>query len=427
MTVPKFRSDRKSRKPGQRPTKFAAILSSRQQLDTLREALRDVDSLELDLRVGTIEQARPSLMNGHSPDVLLVDFGTNQEIALNELTEFRQGQTANFEILATGQNASVDTIRRLMRLGIVDFVPSPFTRADILAGVNAALSKRSPRGASAAKMGKVLTFAGSCGGIGTTTIAIQSAAELRLRNSQAPAAVCVIDSDLQFGNVASALDLKSSVGLLQILEAPARLDRDFLASVTTHHSSGLDIITAPGRVVPMDALSLDTATDIVGFARQAYDFVVVDLSREWTNWSLGIVKMSDAIVLATEITVTGLRRCLQIQELLASQELQGVPLYLVVNRFKAGFGGGTRQIRQAEKVLGRKLDCFVRADHSTASEARDRGVLVQEVARRSKIERDVRRFVDRLIADFQRQDTALDSAPLAQQMTLEDRHVLQGV
>lgn len=428
MTVPRFRPDRSSPQTGQKLPKFTAILSSRQQLEQLREALKDVNSVDLDLQLGTLEQARPLLTNGHSPDVLLVDFGSNQENTFDELAGILHDQSGKFEILATGQNATVDTIRRLMRLGIVDFVPSPFTRADVLAGLNAALSKRTQGVAPSAKRGKILTFARSCGGVGATMLAIQTAAEMRLRNKREPASVCIIDLDLQFGNVASALDLKPTVGLLQILEAPSRLDKDFLASVTVRHSSGLEIIAAPGRVVPIDAISIEFATDIAAYASQLYDYVIIDLPRGWTNWSLGVVKASDVVVFATEITVAGLQRCLQVHELLAGQELQGIPLHLVVNRFTSGWSGRIQKVRQAEKVLGRKIDSFVRADSKTASEARDRGVLVQEVARRSKIERDVRRFVDRLVSDFQRQEAELNAAASQnQQLLVEARHVLQAV
>jgi pilus assembly protein CpaE len=408
--------------------KLVALLSSRQQLENLREAVEGIDAVDFDLQIGTAEQARPLLANGHSPDVLLVDLGANRDAALIELAAVMREHAGKCEVLASAQNASVDAVRQLMRLGIVDFIPSPFTRADVLAGVNAALLKRSRDVAPAEKRGKVLTFAHSCGGVGATMLAVQTAAELHLRDKRKPASVCIVDLDLQFGNVASVLDVKPSIGLLQILEAPSRLDRQFLTSVTIRHASGLNILAAPGKVVPTEAISVQTAADIVTYACGAFDYVIVDLPHAWTNWSLGVVKVSDVLVLVTEITVAGLQRSLQVRELLASQELQGVPLHLVVNRFGRGWRGGTRQVRQAEKVWGRKLDCLVRVDAKVANEARERGVLVQEVSRRSRIERDVRRLVDRLLADFERQGAALASAGShSQQLTLEGRHVLETV
>lgn len=428
MMVPRFRADKRSSMASSKPAKLAALLSSRQQLENLREAVEGIDAVDFDLQVGTVEQARPLLANGHSPDILLVDFGANQHAALNELAAILREHAGKCEILASAQNASVDTVRQLMRLGIADFIPSPFTRADVVAGLNAALSKRTRDAAPAPKRGKVLTFAHSCGGVGATMLAIQTAAELRLRDKHQPASVCIIDLDLQFGNVASALDLRSSVGLLQILEAPSRLDREFMTSVSTRHASGLEIVASPGKVVPIDAISVETAVEIVTYARSAFDYVIVDLPHAWTNWTLGVVKVSDVVVLATEITVAGLQRSLQVRELLASQELQGVPLHLAVNRFRSGWGGGARQIRQAEKLWGRKIDCLIRADAKTAHEARDRGVLVQDVTRRSKIERDVRRLVDHLILDFARQDVELtDTALHTQHQTSEGGHVLQAV
>lgn len=428
MMVPRFRPDKRLPTTNAKPAKLVALLSSVQQLESLSEAVKGIDAVDFDLQVGTVDKARGLLANGHSPDVILVDFGVNQHAALKELAAIMREHAGKCEVLASARNASVDAVRQLMRLGIVDFIPSPFTRADVLAGINAALLKRSRDAAPVPKRGKVLTFAHSCGGVGATTLAIQTAAEIRCREKRQPASVCIIDLDLQFGNVASALDLKPSVGLLQVLEAPSRLDRQLLTSITTRHTSGLHIVASPGKVVPTDAISVETAADIVTYACSAFDYVIVDLPHAWTNWTLGVVKVSDVLLLVTEITVAGLQRSLQVRELLASQELQGVPLHLVVNRFFGGWGGGTRRVRQAERVWGRKIDCVIRADAKIANEARERGVLVQDVSRRSRIERDVRHLVDHMIRDLARQDAAFaDSASHAQQLTREGSHVLQAV
>ena len=428
MTVPRFRTEKRFAAAGQKVAKFAAVLSSREQLEELRAALKDVDMLDLDLRVGTLEDVQPTLINGHAPDVLLVDFGANQEGTLSVLARMLRERPAEFPVLATGEDASVDMIRRLMRLGIADFVPRPFNRADILAGLNAALSKRPLRYETRGKRGKVLTFTRSCGGNGATLLAIQTAAELNSRSKGARPSVCVIDFDLQFGNVATSLDLRPSVGLLQILETPSRLDEDFLASVTMHHASGLDIIAAPGRIVPTDALTIETATQIVALATQAYDYVVIDLPRSWTNWALGLLKASDVVVLITEITVAAMQRSLQLFELMVQQELQGVPVQIVMNRFASGWTGRTGKVHQAEMILGRKIDFLVRSDPKTATDARDGGVLLQEVSRRSKIERDIRRFVDRVIADFSRQESEIETTVRRDQhLKVEGGYVLQTV
>ncbi len=408
MTVSKFRTASANGPP--KRTKFAAVMRSREQLDALREALKDVDTLDLDLRVGALGEVQPEMMNGRAPDVLLVDLGGGRDGTFNELTRLLREHPAQFQVLATGEDASVEMIRRLMRLGIADFVPQPMNRVEILAGLQAALSKRPVGSERKTKRGKVLSFVRSCGGIGATTLAIQAAAELSSRSRKPAPSVCIIDFDLQFGSVAASLDLKPDVGLLHILEAPSRLDREFLTSVTMHHPAGPDIVGAPGRIVPIDALTVETATEIAAFAAQAYDYVIIDLPRVWTNWTLGLLKVSDLIILVTAINVPALQRCLQLFELMAHQELQSVPLQVIVNRFESGWTGGTGQAHQAEKVLGRKIDFFVRSDPKTATEARDRGVLLREVRSRSKMVRDMRRFVDRLIADFARQEAEVEAA-----------------
>src|SRR5688500_6751487 len=99
MMVPRFRADMRSSLANTKPAKLAAWLSSREQLQNLREAAEGIDAIDFDLQVGTVEQARPLLANGHSPYVLLVDFGANQHVALNELAAIMREHAGKCEVL----------------------------------------------------------------------------------------------------------------------------------------------------------------------------------------------------------------------------------------------------------------------------------------------------------------------------------------
>ena len=155
----------------------------------------------------------------------------------------------------------------------------------------------------------------------------------------------------------------------------------------------VEVLAAPDSIVPLEALTTELAERIIRLARQNFDYIVVDMPQTWVQWTGHVLGASDLIVLVTEISVPSVQRCRRLFDILRQQELDQTPLFVVANQFRSGFGASSRK-SEAEKALGRRIDCFVRADADTAHEARDRGVPISEVRRRSPIVRDLRKLVE---------------------------------
>jgi len=371
--------------------KFLAVMRSAERAEELRAAVDGVGDLECDVRVDSVQTVAPSMVNGHAPDVLLVDLALDEPEAFDQLSNLIRESKSSLAVLATADREDVDSIRRLMRMGVADFIPQPMKSIDVRSAIEAATSKLAPRRDAAD--GAVLTFLRSCGGSGSTTLAVQSAIELAGRKRHEKKSVCLIDFDLQLGNVALSLDLDSEVGLGQILENPTRLDTEFFKGSLIRHSSGISVLAAPESIIPLEAMTPDLAERIVQLARQNFDYVVIDMPQSWTQWTGYVLGVSDLTVLVTGISVPAVQRCRRLFDILRQQELDQMPLFVVANQFKGGFGGSKRK-SEAEKALGRRIDCFVRADAETARAARDRGVPVGEVRGRSPIVRDLRKLMD---------------------------------
>ena len=266
----------------------------------------------------------------------------------------------------------------------------PISQLDVRNALNVAVSKLSQ---PIAADGKAVTFLRSCGGAGATTLAVQTALSLARMDRKDAKRVCLIDFDLQNGNVALALDLQENVGVQQILESPSRLDGDFLLGSILRHRSGIDVLAAPDRIIPLNAMTGDTAYEILDMAKSVYDYVVVDMPLAWTDWTSYVLGASHLVALVTDINVTSVQRCRRILNLIAEQELDDVPLPILANRFKGGFSAKARK-RQAEKALGTPIAHYIRPDAETAGAARDRGVVLGDVKKKSVIEKDVDSFVE---------------------------------
>ena len=369
--------------------KILAVLRSDEQVGNVETALNDVADIKYEVLVSDFQSVAPKLINGAVPDLLLVDVAFDEGGDLNELSHLLRDHASDMAVVATAQDQNFEGVRRLMRMGVSDFIPQPINPIDVRGAVEVATSKltQRPRGVD----GVVFSFIRSCGGAGATTLAIQAAAELA-GDRKDPKRVCLIDFDLQLGNIAIALDIKDNVGLRQIIENPDRLDDEYIMGAVTHHSSGIDILAAPDVILPMEAMTPELAEQIMFWARRHYDFVVIDMPHAWTNWTGYVLGASDLITLVTEVSVTAMQRCKRQFDILAQQELEDVPLAVVVNRFKQNLTTKSRA-KQAESALGRRIDYFIRPDASTANAARDQGVLLREIKRKSAIEKDMSKFL----------------------------------
>lgn len=369
--------------------RFLAVLQSQDKANQLKSAVSGFDGLDWEIKVSDFQNVAAELVNSHVPNVILAEISFDKPGDLNELSRIVREACPDTAVLATAAQADFEGIRRLMRMGVADFIPQPISQLDVRNALNVAVSKLSqPISAD----GKAIAFLRSCGGAGATTIAVQTALSLAHMDRKDPKRVCLIDFDLQLGNIALALDLQENVGVQQILESPSRLDGDFFLGSILRHRAGIDVLAAPDRIIPLNAMTGDTAYEIVEMAKSVYDYVVVDMPLAWTEWTSYVVGASHLVGLVTEINVTAVQRCRRLINLVAEQELDDVPLTILANRFKGGFSAKTRK-RQAEKALGMPIAHYIRPDAETASAARDRGVVLGDVKKKSVIEKDVDSFV----------------------------------
>jgi pilus assembly protein CpaE len=298
-------------------------------------------------------------------------------------------QATSTPLIAAAFEPPLALVRSLVRAGAHDVVPLPLSPEELeasLAPVREQLeSKKFHAGEGQAK---VVTIIKSEGGIGATALAGQ----LALRFAQSEAArgreVCLIDLDVQFGDVAFQLGLQPKLTLSDLLEAGSRLDGDLLRATTTRHKSGLYVVAAPADMMPLEGLTSDHVIEIVDIASREFGTVFVDLPTNWTNWSLSLLARSDLVLLITELTVASLNRAKRQLSLIESQELGMLDMRVVANRFEKRL---MRSIRDSDvrQALGRDISFTVANDFPLMHAAIERGVPISEIKRKSAIGKDL--------------------------------------
>jgi len=298
-------------------------------------------------------------------------------------------QSTTTPLIAAAYDPPLALVRALVRSGAHDVVPLPLSIDDLETSI-APLSdqiRKASRSAETSRS-KLITVIKSVGGVGATALTTQLATRLATNETVRGREACLIDLDVQFGDVAFQLGLRPKLSLVDLLEAGTRLDSALLRSTTTDHASGLHVIAAPQEMMPLEGISSDHLLEIVDLATRGFGTVFVDLPTNWTNWSLSLVARSDLVLLITELSVAGLHRAKKQLRLLDSQDLGGLNVRVVVNRFEKS---QNRSIRPADvhQALGRDVDFTIANDYPLMRAAIDRGVPLGDLKRKSALGKDI--------------------------------------
>ena len=335
--------------------------------------------------VPTTDWINPQELSGSAAAVVQVD--TDNATSIKRFQKLEQ--EVQTPLIAACYDPPLALVRSLMRAGVQDVIPLPLSADDLeaaLAPVRAELDKREDVARTA--NAKLVTVVKSVGGVGATALL----AQLAMRFAQSEAAqrrdACLIDLDVQFGDIAFQLGLQPKLSLADLLEAGARLDGDLLRATTIEHPSGLKVITAPRDIMPIEGMPSDHLLRIVEIATREFGTVFVDLPTNWTNWSLSLVARSDLVLLVTELTVAGVSRARRQLDLLHSQDLGALDIRVVVNRFDKAMA---KTVRPADigQALGRDVAYTIANDFSVMRAAIDRGVPVDEIKRKTPLSRDL--------------------------------------
>jgi pilus assembly protein CpaE len=268
--------------------------------------------------------------------------------------------------MATSRSGDSGLLIRSMRAGAREFLPDPIL-ADTLSEAIARAVARREKSQQHAATGKVLVFAGAKGGSGVTTVATNFAIALTRGNA---GKVVIVDMDLQLGEVALGLGLTPQFSILDALKNEERLDKDFLISLLTRHTSGLAVLASPEQYTSFDPLSSGVRR-LFAVLRQEFAFVVVDAGTATGDAEETLLNLADAVYLVTEVSIPALRNARRLMSFIAGRD-RSPRMEVVLNRFNA------REIEidenSATKALGRPVDWKIPNDFLSVRTAENTGV-----------------------------------------------------
>ena len=296
----------------------------------------------------------------------------------------------------TDTDISLAEARRLIRAGVDEVLTYPVSPHELQEHVerwtrSAPLMVLPETGSYNRRAGKVITVARARGGIGATTLAVNLADRLVNRagffKKRPTNKVALVDFDIQFGAIASFLDLEAKDALFRMAMEGIRPDATFLHQSMSKTPGGLSVLTAPTRFAPLDALKPYQVALILDLLRADFDYVVVDLPQSLVDWIAPILERTNQLLLVTDSTVPSIRQARRLIDFY-TEENPGLQIEIVVSHEKKPLITSSVQT-EAKKILERPFKHWLPYDPAAARAAVDRGVPLSAISGRSPLAKAV--------------------------------------
>jgi pilus assembly protein CpaE len=242
-------------------------------------------------------------------------------------------------ILVRARAGDVEARIAFLEAGADDVIAEGFAASELDARVEALLIRsgrlRPDVDRRTVALGDIVTFFSPKGGVGTTTLAVNSAVMLAAGTGGAGlgrARVLLIDLDLQFGQVATHLNLSPRFDLAGLAgDEPALTDPELAASYLTEHSSGVSVLAAPVSPEADFRVSLDQLERIVGILRPRFDLILIDAGSRLDPRTLWAMEQADTHVFVIFPEIAALRATSLLLAFLAETATLRARTHFVVN------------------------------------------------------------------------------------------------
>lgn len=201
---------------------------------------------------------------------------------------------------------------------------------------------------------QVIVVASPKGGVGKTSAAVNLAAVLA---ESVPGQVVLLDLDLQFGDVATVLDLAPEYTLADALKSGA-MDSMLLRTLLVPHPAQFSVLCGANHPAEIGPIHGDQIRKLISQFASSFRYVVVDTSAGLQEETLAsLEEATDAVFVAT-LDVATLRDVRKEVDVLTELGLLPERRHLVLNRVDRYSGLTTRD---AENIVGLPVDSTVPA------------------------------------------------------------------
>ncbi len=364
------------------------------------------------------------------PDVVLMDINMPDMDGI-AATEQLSSSAPGSSVVMMSVQGEADYLRRSMLAGAREFLVKPFSSDELISSIRQVyarerdkLSRMAPlvaaggpkapvRGGGEAELGLVVAVFSPKGGVGRTTIAVNTAVASAVDLGRK---VVLMDGSLQFGDVGVLLNLNPKNK--SIADLAPELEAGELESVDTfviNHSSGIRVLLAPPSPEQAELVGPAGVKRAIDALRTTHELVIVDCAATFNDTTLAILDSADVILTVLSLEITSIKNMRLFLELADQLGYAKDKVRLVLNRADSTLG---IRVADVEHSIGRKIDHTIVSDGRSVVYALNRGVPFYLSNKDAQVSQDILRLATAVSGDSQVQPTTEDGQKAANRKSL---------
>jgi pilus assembly protein CpaE len=355
-----------------------AFCESPDLIAAIEAAARDrrMSRAHVKVQTGGISAAAEFYQSAATPNLIIVESKLQRDHLEAELDRLSEVCDAGTKVVVIGHVNDVELYRGLTQRGVSEYLVAPVGLMDVIKAVADLYVDRSTR-----PLGHTIAFIGAKGGVGSSMIAHNVAWSIaRSFDSD----VVVTDLDLAFGTAGLDFNQDPAQGIAEALNAPDRLDDNFLDRLLARCSDHLSLLAAPATLDRTYDFTESAFEPVIDIAQAGMPAVVLDVPHAWNAWVKKTLLAADEVVVTVEPDLANLRNAKNLVDLLKGARRNDQLPRLVIN--KSGLAKRPEiKIEDFAAALGLQPLAVIPFDAQLFGTAANNGQMIAEADAKSPI------------------------------------------
>ena len=302
-----------------------------------------------------------ALGNVAEHQLVVIDMETGPISAVDVCREIRAAPAmSSVPVMCVSASDDVEERILFLEAGADDVMARPFDARELEARVEALLLRFqrsrglapiiSPDGLTLARARRTVAVYSPKGGVGTTTVATNVAIAAA---ADRPDKVVLVDFALQFGGVATLLDLDPKQTIADAIRDESPLSEpELLRTYAARHDSGLHVLAAPAAPESTTSITKDHVKQVLSTLLDGYDMVVIDAGSTLDERVLTIFEAAEGVLLTVTPEIGALKAMHALLDYLGEAGTIALKSSFVLNNL---FAREILKVRDVETFLGSKM------------------------------------------------------------------------
>lgn len=258
------------------------------------------------------------------PDLIILDIMMPDLDGYQVAAQLRKHPaTENIPILMFTAKAAVSDKITGFQAGADEYLTKPIHPAELATRIKALL-QRKRRTHIEQKQGQMIGFLPTKGGLGTSSLTLNVALELKQMYHDKQ--VALVELDTGKGTLGLQMGIDTPAGIHTLVKQPlSAISRDRLEDYIVHHSSGLHVLLSTPNPRGLEPpLTRDYVRTILRYLIADYDYILLDLPAALDEATVEALRMTSEIILTLDPNRIGIALA---QAMLAGLEQSNIGAY----------------------------------------------------------------------------------------------------